>query len=192
MGEMLLISSHAVFEAYFEELARKVLQAALWKYKSSGKMNAVIQSLIDLDYRAQVASLPRAQFQFRSVDEQIKSAADRYRKTIDHNQGIKRSNLYSLFLPLGFAESDFDNVWLSAMDAFGSNRGDAAHGRAVNPRGEILIDLPAANPPMQISVLNRQDGRARARYAPWDVEDQINLLASEAYRWDLRCLALLR
>lgn len=49
------------------------------------------------------------------------------RSLIKKNHGAKKDNILSLLKPLGINGTHLDNLWLDAMDAYGTVRGSFAH-----------------------------------------------------------------
>lgn len=190
-GDTYLVASHAILEAYFEELGRRVVTASVWKYQRSGTLNSVLTSLTNIHYGLRVGRLPTGDFSFPTLDETVRSAVHWYVKRIGDNNGIKRSNLFGLLLPLGFEEGDFDDLWLSSMDSFGANRGDVAHGRSVNSRQSSRVVLTRTGSAIAIELLPQAQARSRLRSPSWEVDSTLQQLLTEAYAWDDRCLRLL-
>ncbi|WP_168404487.1 HEPN domain-containing protein [Arthrobacter silvisoli] len=190
-GDTYLVAAHAALESYFEELSRRVLISALWKYQRLGQVNTVLETVLKVHHGIQIGALPRRPFSFRSLDEEIKEAADWYVQRIGSNNGIKSSNLYGLLLPLGFNEADFDTLWLANMDSFGGHRGDIAHGRSVNGRQSAPLTLNRSGTSISINLLPQAQARSRVRNPCWEVDRTLNQILPEAYDWDNKCLSLL-
>lgn len=190
-GDTYLVASHALLEAYFEELGRRVVTASVWKYQRSGALNSVLSSLLSVHYGVRIARLPAGDFAFPARDESLRAAVHWYIKRIGDNHGIKRTNLYGLLLPLGFEENDFDDLWLSSMDSFGANRGDVAHGRSVNNRQSYRVTLTRTGTATTVDFLPQAQARSRLRNPSWDVDSTLRQILTEAYLWDDRCLSLI-
>jgi hypothetical protein len=124
------------------------------------------------------------------MDETLRTAVQWYIKRIGDNNGIKRTNLYGLLLPLGFEENDFDDLWLSSMDSFGANRGDIAHGRSVNSRQSSRVTLTRTGTATTVDLLPQAQARSRMRNPSWEVDSTLRQILTEAYSWDDKCLSL--
>lgn len=190
-GDTYLVASHAILEAYFEELGRRVVTASVWSYQRSGKVSSVLASLLDVHYGIRLGRLPAGEFAFSAPDEAVRSAVQWYIKRIGDNNGIKRANLFGLLLPLGFTANDFDDIWLSSMDSFGANRGDVAHGRSVNARQSSRVTLTQTGASTQIDLLPQAQARSRRRNPSWEVDSTLRQILTEAYAWDDKCLRML-
>jgi hypothetical protein len=177
-------------EAYFEELGRRVVTASVWKYQRFGVVNSVLSSLMSVHYGVRIARLPAGDFAFPTMDETLRTAVQWYIKRIGDNNGIKRTNLYGLLLPLGFEENDFDDLWLSSMDSFGANRGDIAHGRSVNSRQSSRVTLTRTGTATTVDLLPQAQARSRMRNPSWEVDSTLRQILTEAYSWDDKCLSL--
>ncbi|WP_380171106.1 hypothetical protein ACFEMC_19220 [Kineococcus sp. DHX-1] len=149
-------------------------------------MNAVLSS----HYFAKVTYLPKNEMTTAaSTDLALRDAVVWYTKRVDENQGIKQNNLFSLLLPLGFNENDFDTVWLGSMNSFGSGRGDTAHGRPVANFGRRAIDISprgSHSSSITVPVWTAKATKTRTTTTPWDVEKTLKDLVPEMKAWDDR------
>lgn len=187
-GDAYLIAAHAAIEYFFEDLCRRAIYSSLWTYRRTGKQPSVIAGIVDAHYHVCVGALPRNELAAHpSEQEQVKAAVLWHGKRIDNNQGIKRSNLLAIILPLGFRESDFDPVWLASMDSFGRLRGDTAHGRPALRFGKPAIDIaPGQSSPVEVAVWTHAATRTRTTQAPWDIDTTLDALLPEMRAWDGR------
>ncbi|MBL0076368.1 MAG: hypothetical protein IPP41_10680 [Rhodocyclaceae bacterium] len=99
---------HAEFECFIEDLAR-LLNATLTAESTNAKAGGKFAR-----YHANKTSI-------------------RVAEAINTNHGLKAANLLSMFGLFGFSEADFDAIdpkFLTQMNAFGSRRGESAHGSA--------------------------------------------------------------
>lgn len=185
-GDAFLIAAHAAFEHFFEELCRRAIHTSLWRYSRGRGLSPILDSLQRSYNAVQVSNLPRGTHQFFAGDDLVGKSATWYAKRLADNNGVKRSNLLAMLLPLGFDEIDCDEVWLADMDAFGQLRGDAAHGRPATRFGRSGVTLSQSGPPQVIEVWTQSALRVRTRHPPWDVEATISRLLPETLQWDHR------
>ncbi len=188
-GDLYLVAVHAAFEYFFEEVGRYAAHAGLAAFAATGHVSQPLGSLIECHhwqtFKNGGGEKPS---QAGPVSPDTVAKAVRwYVSQIDANNGIKRSNLFSLFLPLGFVEGDFDPVWLSEMDSLGSDRGDIAHGRPAtsHPRRAVVLSQ-SAQPTVTIwtpRALHRSQ-----RETPWGVETKLARVWGELVRWDRKVL----
>lgn len=110
--------AHAEMEAFLEEAAVAIVDAAQKRYKASTKPNRVMKALWQTFGRE---GLPRGGADAYEV------ASKRYTNQVKKNNGLKEQNICSMFLPLGIDHGVLDLTWLASMDSFGSKRGQVAH-----------------------------------------------------------------
>jgi hypothetical protein len=145
------VASHAAIEFFIEDLCRRGVHISLWKYSRGGGMSPLLESVCESYVGACVAELPRRadQFEFFSGDDLVSHGVRWMVKRIDSNNGVRKSNLLSLLLPLGFEEGDCDPLWFGAMDSLGSARGDVAHGRPASGHSRAPISIAVTGPANQ-------------------------------------------
>jgi hypothetical protein len=190
-GDAYLVAAHAAVEHFFEDLCRRAIYKSLWRYRNTQTVSSILDSLVETRYKVAIGALPRSEFVAppTQVDE-LRGAVGWMVKRIDGNQGVKKSNLLALLLPVGFAEGDFDPVWLASMDSFGLLRGDTAHGRPSSSFGRQSVNLAAhSTQAVHVSVWSQSATRTRTTYAPWDVDQIVAALLPEMAAWDRRLQA---
>ncbi|MFE9576343.1 HEPN domain-containing protein [Nocardia sp. NPDC006044] len=190
-GDAYLVMAHAAFEYFFEELCRRSLYSALYRYKFSGRSVSLLANVANAHFYSRVASLPRDDSSAWSPGEteRISAAVKWYTARVDKNNGVKKSNLRALLYPLGFVESDFDSVWMNAMDSFGQSRGDTAHGRPTSPYHRSSVSLGSK---VSCAIWTPGVTRPRTATAVWDVSREVKQLMPEMLAWDRRLVALCR
>ncbi|WP_426509475.1 HEPN domain-containing protein [Dactylosporangium sp. McL0621] len=187
-GDAYLIAAHAAIEHYVEDLCRRSVNQSVHRFARQGLHTAALKSLIDGHYWRQAVDLPRGVFAFASGHEEVARAVKWYIGRVDTNNGIRRSNLMALLLPLGFREPDFDEVWMGDMDSFGGDRGDIAHGRPVQPRISPPIQVGPAGQTISITVWTPSATRHRNTAPPWEIERRIRRITPELRKWDQRVI----
>jgi hypothetical protein len=116
-----VLLAHAELEGFLEFCALEAVEMIELAWASRVKMRA----LCTLVFFHHTSMEKRGDYE---IDERsVPKALNFYRATVGMSHGIKTKNLYSLFLPLGFLHTDFDETWLATMNSFGSTRGDSAH-----------------------------------------------------------------
>jgi hypothetical protein len=124
-----IVFSHAEVETYLENLARRILNEAKTRWISHDTYDRVIVSL--LAFRRQeglsVPQSPKVAPANGTTKEIIEDAFKAQSKTIDENNGMKRSNLSSILCPLGILPDDIEEVLLLQLDKTGRRRGDMVH-----------------------------------------------------------------
>ncbi|MGW0245499.1 hypothetical protein ACWDYH_02555 [Nocardia goodfellowii] len=189
-GDAYMFTAHAAVEYFFEELCRRALYASLHEYRVFGRDSFILKNVITAHYFSQVSQLPSGTLDgTRTKHDVIQDALQWHIKRIDNNNGIKANNLRALLFPFGFKESDFDPVWMNAMDSFGSGRGDMAHGRPFSPYRRPAVAI-AHN--VNCIVWTAKATRPRAAIAPWDVDARLQQLLPEMLAWDRRVVGLCR
>lgn len=114
----MLVLCHAEFENHIENLALLLIDDAYDKWKRNKNANYNLASLL-------VHSNIEKNL---STDTKIgKAVADYRNKLINNNHGVKEHNISTIFTPLGYEINDFDSVFISTLDSFGSDRGVVAH-----------------------------------------------------------------
>lgn len=190
-GDDYMVAAHAVVQQFIETACRKAVQISLGMYRQSGAVhgteNYVLRSIIGTHFGIQVGRLPAADYTFTGGYNSVKLAIKWYVERLDGNNGVRRSNLLALLLPLGFEEQDFDEVWLGDMNSFGGQRGDIAHGRQGIRRRNTDITFVVGATTEKMSAWSNKSRRLRnSAKAPWDVEKQIDQLVGELREWDIR------
>lgn len=137
--------AHAEIESYIEDacLAFAERVCAAWNSDRTGRSSiaALLASLEEA--RAQNGKVgnadgltPLSPTSTPVNNLNVEKALNLYRVVvIDRNHGIKQKNLMQMTARIGFLATEFDPVWLTHMDSFGTARGVVAHtsGRTQTP-----------------------------------------------------------
>lgn len=115
-----VLLAHAEIESFIEKLASFMADQAK-RLSSTSKCAPVASRLIV--YRA---THSKEKIEPATMDS-ISSACSFFEKLIIKNNGIKSSNVYQLFMPLGLTHDDLDPVLMGNLDTFGIYRGELAH-----------------------------------------------------------------
>lgn len=175
-GDAYLLVAHSVIEFWFEELCRRAVYASLRRYALNSVASGPLVSIMQAYYWAKVNTLPRSGFEPHVGDALVERSVKWYIDRVDDNNGIKRSNLLAILLPLGLDAAKIDDIWLDSMDSFGGQRGDVAHGRPRAAFGRSPVTLQSAGATRQIAVWSSKTRRLRAASPTWDVTRTINAL----------------
>ncbi len=114
---------HAEIESYFEDIAKDKVTKAFKEWETNRKKSNCLLSVITF---SSGEVLPK-KHKLNNIEARIKSKIYCYLGSLDKNHGIKSNNIYSMLLPIGIEENQFDETWLSTMDNFGITRGSIAH-----------------------------------------------------------------
>ena len=124
-----VVFAHAEMQVYWESIARRILQEAEGRWKNGSSIDRVIATLIAFR-RPERASVPNDPFRphdggnlGKIIEEAIKS----HTAAIADNNGIKRSNIAELLMPLGLLPGDFVEKLLIQLDQAGIRRGAMVH-----------------------------------------------------------------
>jgi hypothetical protein len=124
-----VVFSHAEMQVYWEAIARRILQEAERRWKTETQIDRVIATLVAFR-RPERVSIPKDPLNphdggnfGKIVDEAIKAHSE----VIGENNGIKRSNIADLLIPIGVLPGDFVEVMLIQLDQTGKKRGDLVH-----------------------------------------------------------------
>jgi hypothetical protein len=126
---------HAEIEQYLEDLVRySVMSArrlysidgmlgciarnAIVHYQASRYLNRDADALVDVCDTAILAKMPQ-------VLDETKDGLER--AILKNNHGVKKTDVRLLMGVLGIGESEIDPTLLTALNDFGTQRGDAAH-----------------------------------------------------------------
>ena len=189
-GDAYLIAAHAAIEFYLEELCRMAVYRAVKAYESRNQRGQLLRDLCASHFGRNVGLLPRSEFNFAQGVFEVDDTVKWYIKRISENEGLKRKNVLSLLLPLGFGEPDIDTVWIADMEAFGKHRGDIAHGRPSSVFGKPPVIISRGPQPFSITVWNQTVTRTRQQFTPANVDTLLPNLLPELYNWDLRLMEL--
>ena len=109
---------HAEFEDYFESIAKRIFRDSLEIWQNNQIANYQLASFFILQDPIQKAD---------NISAKITSLTQKYHTSIKDNNGIKRHIIQTLFVPLGYELSDFEDILLTELDEFGQRRGETAH-----------------------------------------------------------------
>ena len=123
--------AHAEVESYLEDRAREIANNAYNKWSVDHRPRAVLINLLAFHLQQEGLSAQKLREVLggtrQHTGDSVKSATQAYNKMLSDNHGIKEENVLRILLPLGIEAEDIDSVWLSAIHAFGTNRGETAH-----------------------------------------------------------------
>jgi len=126
-----LVLSHAEFESYLEDWAKDLTRACEVLWGKSGRVAMPLAHLLGIsDERI---GLPKsltaagAKDSSARLGETLVALFQDFYGRIKANNGIKESNVVSLFAPLGIPSAAFTPTLLPNLDALGSKRGTHAH-----------------------------------------------------------------
>lgn len=111
---------HSEFEAYFELIGLKVIdayQSNRMSKKQKGKFTFSIS----------LYNLKNYEGQSEDINMRIASSISLFRNGLAQNNGIKEKDILKILLPLGFPFSSIDSTWLTSINSFGSLRGELVH-----------------------------------------------------------------
>jgi hypothetical protein len=115
-----VVLAHAEIEDYLECLAIFVADQSRRK-STPTNCHSVISRLIFFR-----AAQGKDEIE-ESTTDSIAGAFSFFEKFIEKNNGIKRLNVFRMFMPLGVTHSDCDPILMTNLDQFGILRGAIAH-----------------------------------------------------------------
>jgi hypothetical protein len=124
-----VVFSHAEMQVYWEAVARRILHEAEIRWTTATTIDRVIGTLVAFR-RPERVSIPGNPISphdggdFRKI---VHEAIRAHSKVIGANNGIKRSNIANLLIPLGIFQEDFVETMLIELDQAGMRRGDMVH-----------------------------------------------------------------
>lgn len=121
-----LLLVHAEIEAYFEDIARDKITAALKSWVANRRLSSCLKAVLaypgnELDY-----STARQEDSY-NIEFRLNRAVNHFQSLLRKNNGIKRIDLLKILIPIGVELVDIDDLWLNTMESFGSLRGRLAH-----------------------------------------------------------------
>lgn len=124
-----VVFSHAEMQVYWESVARRILREAEARWNANQEVGRVVGTLVAFRRSEKVhvpndVQLAREGGKFDWIVSQAVSAQT---TAIEKNNGIKRSNISELLLPLGVFIPDLSETMLIQLDQTGSKRGDMVH-----------------------------------------------------------------
>lgn len=129
MCQSFVVFSHAEIQVYWESVARRILTEAEHKWKTNQEVGRVAATLLAYR-RPKDVYIPRdtTNVQKHGKFEWILTEAIKnHTEVINDNNGIKRSNISEMLLPLGVFLSDFVEAMLIQLDQTGAKRGTMVH-----------------------------------------------------------------
>lgn len=133
-GELLkcrafVVFSHAEMQVYWEAIAKRILQDAKNRWINESKIDGVIGSLLAYRRKANtsVSQDPLNPHQGGNLSKIIEESINLQYQIIRNNNGIKRSNVADLLVPVGVHYEYFSEPLLIQLDKTGSKRGDLVH-----------------------------------------------------------------
>jgi len=144
------VLAHAEIETYFEERAIEIGKTAWSSWKTTRHSSCVILHL--LGYSGLTSSIPPGSLQAppnkngrkwsdeeTSIKDRLERSVTKYIYEVSHNNhGIREKNVLSIVLPLGFDVAKCDQLTLTTLDQFGSERGAAAHSSALGAVTQLV------------------------------------------------------
>lgn len=129
MCQSFVVFSHAEIQVYWEAVARRILTEAEHKWETNQEVGRVVATL--LAYRrpkdVHVPSDPANAQKNGKFDWILTEAIKNQTEIIKGNNGIKRSNISEMLLPLGIFLSDLVEALLIQLDQTGIKRGTMVH-----------------------------------------------------------------
>ncbi|MBY6069529.1 hypothetical protein KUW17_22525 [Leisingera aquaemixtae] len=126
-----ILLTHAAFEEYLEEIAKKLAAESVANFLSTRKINTCVASLVAFETVAQFSEDSSRKAIKRSVVENLNSfvaiAKRNHTNDVGDNHGIKIKDQKKILLSVGIDPEEVDAVTASVMDAFGTKRGGVAH-----------------------------------------------------------------
>jgi hypothetical protein len=120
--------SHAEFEHYLEEIARKMVIRARKRWSNRRSMGRVLSSLLTFKKSELVVAekIKEQQPKYR-LESAINQVLAEHTSLISNNNGIRQKNFSQLFTPIGIDPDEVDDILVSLLDDFGKRRGGLVH-----------------------------------------------------------------
>lgn len=124
-----IVFSHAEIQVYLEAVARRILQEAEVRWSTTKTADRVITTLMAFRHPEgiSVPNNPINPHENGNFEKILVKAIASHRKIIRKNNGIKRTNISQMLLPLGLLPNDFIEAMLIQLDKTGKIRGDMVH-----------------------------------------------------------------
>lgn len=129
MCQSFVVFSHAEIQVYWEAVARRILTEAEHKWNSKQEIGRVAATLVAFR-RPKEVYIPRDTANAKDhgrFEWILKEAIKKQSEVISENNGIKRSNISEMLLPLGVFLSDLVEALLIQLDQTGAKRGKMVH-----------------------------------------------------------------
>lgn len=111
---------HSEFEAYFELIGLKVIDA----YQSN-RMSKKQKGRFT--YSISLYNLKNYEGQSEDINKRIDSSVSLFKNGLAQNNGIKEKDILKILLPIGIPIASIDSTWLTSINSFGSLRGELIH-----------------------------------------------------------------
>lgn len=124
-----VVFSHAEMQVYWEAVAKRILQEAEKRWNANFTIDRVIGTLISFrrPERVSIPVDPTKPHDGGNIIWIIEEAIKAQNVVIGDNNGIKRTNIANLLIPLGVMPVDFAEAMLIQLDQTGKKRGDLVH-----------------------------------------------------------------
>jgi hypothetical protein len=135
-AESYVIHVHAEIECYFEDMVAFALNRAEQKWLLQKAATRPLVFLTSFYNKTEnISSLPETDI----WQDRVTAAIDAHRQNLFKNHGIKTRNIMSLYAPVGFDVRNIDEILLSELNAFGTQRGSYAHS-SIHARAGAVFD----------------------------------------------------
>lgn len=133
--------THAEIEAFIEEQALRIADAATMKWMKRRLPNRVIFGIYTIAYgnwsgilAEKPDNLPAISNE-KSIEARLGSAFKQYKAAVSENHGIREHNLKLLLVPLSVRLGvDLDTTWIASMNSFAQHRGQILHQSSIDPQ----------------------------------------------------------
>ncbi|MEY8198103.1 MAG: HEPN domain-containing protein [Colwellia sp.] len=146
--------AHAEIESFLEDISRDAVTNATDKWLQDKKPSVTLISLLacyhsgwsvsDETRNNDIMQMAKSRNKVKqSTIEIVEKAKKQFINKVKDNNGVKESNLKTLFIPTGIDIEDLDQTWITNLDTFGKNRGSIAHtskkktSTPINPKDEF-------------------------------------------------------
>lgn len=136
--------AHAEFESYIEDRVIEILTLRLREWKKSRKVSRCLLGLVAYHEGSSVSNEPTSILNpprkpSPLLEDRINSASNSFQYYVrNKNHGVKEANLIRMLMQLGLEDSEFDPIWLGAIDSWATLRGTYAHQSAT--KVQVLPD----------------------------------------------------
>jgi hypothetical protein len=124
-----VVFSHAEMQVYLETISRRIMREAEDRWKTAAAIDRVLATLVAFR-RPENVSIPNDPInphESGDFDKIVQKAIMAHSEVIEKNNGIKRTNVAALLVPLGVLPSDLVETMLIQMDQTGKKRGEIVH-----------------------------------------------------------------
>lgn len=126
-----IVLVHAEIESYLEDWSQEVTDTCETKWDTASRISKPLSCLLSAS--DQCLQLPTNQLEIQQeemparVHNVIKAVIRSHKKTIKKNNGIKETNLLSLFAPLGLPSIALGSTLIPNLNSYGALRGELVH-----------------------------------------------------------------